>query len=86
MEGRVPPERYPWWVKFGLIGASTRQRQWFFVWLSLLSAMASVIYGALNPTSQFGLLVLVAGGIGFPIAAAMYWLTIRWVDLYGTWE
>jgi hypothetical protein len=85
MNGRVSREQYPWWVKFTLIGAPSRNGQWFFVWLSLASAAACIVYGALNPGRPLGIFLLLIGGLGFPLAAAMYLLTIRWIDQHGTW-
>jgi hypothetical protein len=85
MTGRVPREQYPWWVKFTLLGVPGRRGQWFSVWLSLASAVACIAYGILNPGSRLGFFVLVVGGVGFTLAAAMYWLTIRWIDRHGTW-
>jgi hypothetical protein len=86
MHDPVPRERYPWWVKFSLIGVSGRGGQWIFVWLSLASAVACIAYGLLNLDRTLGTFVLFIGGIGFPLAAAMYWLTIRWIDRHGTWS
>lgn len=85
MDERVPRESYPWWVKFSLIGTPGRTGQWFFVWLSVASAFACIAYGTLNPGSSLSIYLLLVGGIGFLFAAAMYWLTIRWIDRHGTW-
>jgi hypothetical protein len=83
---RVPRELYPWWVKFSLLGVPGRRGQWFFVWLSLASAIACFAYGVLNAGRPLGILLLLIGGLGFPLAAAMYWLTIRWIDRRGSWD
>ena len=86
MGQRIPPERYPWWVRFTLIGARTRERQWLFFWLSLLLAPISVYYALFLARTPGSLTAGLIGGIGLLIAALMYWLTIRWMDRHGTWR
>jgi hypothetical protein len=80
MAGRVPRERYPWWVQLGLWGVPGRAGAWAFVGLSVLLALAGVGYAALanDPRGYAGLLFL--------LAALTYWLAIRWVDRHGSWE
>jgi hypothetical protein len=77
MTQRVDRANYPWWVKLSLLGVPSRSGQWFFVGLSIAAAVGCVIYGFWDP--KFFL------GVGFLLAALTYWLTIRWVDRYGSW-
>lgn len=86
MDQRVPRDQYPWWVKVSLMGAGSRSAQWIFVWLSLLAAVGSIAYGLVVSRSTLGVIIAVVGGVGFVISAAMYWLTIRWIDRHGTWS
>ena len=78
MAKRVGYSNYPWWVKLSLLGVNSRTGQWFFVVLSLACAVGSVIYG-FRDYRFFGI------AIAFVLATLMYWLTIRWVDHYGSW-
>jgi hypothetical protein len=81
--GRVPPERYPWWVKFSLMGAKTRNAQWFWV---IASIVAGVIVLLLVYTDRRGFDVWLglAGLWGFA-AAGLYFATILWMDRNGNW-
>jgi hypothetical protein len=77
MNGRVPREEYPWWVKLSLWGVPNRAAAWVFVWLSVLLAVAFVAYGFWDSRYFVGLLFL--------LAALWYWLALRWVDHNGSW-
>jgi hypothetical protein len=77
MAGRVDRADYPWWVKVSLVGVPGRAGQWFFVGLSIAAAVACVVYGFWDPRFF--------GGVLFLFSALMYWLTIRWIDRYGSW-
>jgi hypothetical protein len=77
VDGRVPRANYPWWVKLSLWGVPGRGGLWAFVVLSMVCAVASVIYGFRD--SRF-----FAGG-GIVLAAVPYWLSIRWIDRNGSW-
>lgn len=78
MEKRVDRADYPWWVKIGLFGVENRTGQWFFVWLSILFGVACIAYGFQDSRFFYGAFFL--------LSALMYWLTIRWVDRYGSWS
>jgi hypothetical protein len=78
MEQRVARAQYPWWVKLSMMGVPGRSGLWGFVVLSLLLSAGGVYLSLgdarLWPVSLFG------------FAAIPYWLTIRWVDRYGSWD
>jgi len=78
MGERVPPSNYPWWVKVSMWGGLKRTGLWVFVALSIAAAVASFVYGFWD--QRFYYL-----GPAFLVAALMYWLSIRWVDRYGSW-
>jgi hypothetical protein len=80
MADKLPRDRYPWWVRVSLWGLPGRAAVWAFVGLSLLAAVGCCVYAAWvgNPRWYAGALLL--------LAALMYWLSIRWVDRYGSWE
>jgi hypothetical protein len=80
---RVPPERYPWWVKFSLIGAKSRSSQWFWVFASLGAAVLLIVLGFMETGPWRYLLGLAA--IWAFIAAGLYYFTIRWMDKHGAW-
>lgn len=84
MNGGIPPDRYPWWVKFTLLGAQSRASQWFCVIASLGAGFALL---ALAGTDRTGFRIWLALGAawGF-IAAALYYGTIRWMDRHGGWS
>lgn len=78
MAERFDRADYPWWAKVSLFGVSSRRGQWFFVGLSIVSAVACGVYGFWDPR-------FFACSVVFLLSALMYWLTIRWVDRYGSW-
>ena len=84
MAGRLPPERYPWWVKFSLLGAQTRTSQWFWVAASLLVGFV-LIWFALGDEGIARILILIAASWSF-VTTALYLATIRWMDRHGTWR
>ena len=77
MEQRVAKDEYPWWVKLSLMGAPGRAGLWVFVALSLLLGACGVYLSLGDP--QYWPAIL------FAFAAVPYWLSIRWVDRYGSW-
>lgn len=79
MPGHVPRSKYPWWVKLSMWGVPNRSGLWVFFTASLAAAVGCVLYGALED-ARFYL------GIAFLFSALMYWLSIRWVDKYGSWD
>ncbi len=78
MAERVARAHYPWWVKLSMWGVPRRGGLWAFVWLSVALAVGCVAYGFQDARFFPGALFL--------FAALMYWLAIRWVDRYGSWE
>jgi bacteriorhodopsin len=80
---RVPPERYPRWVRFSLLGASNRASQWFWVVASVVAGAMLLIF-ARNDPGPGKIVYLFAGLWGFG-AAGLYFATIRWMDKHGTW-
>lgn len=79
---RVPPERYPWWVKFSLVGAKSRTAQWFWVFASLAAASLLLVLAY----TDRGNVWLVFGGLWGFAAAGLYFGTILWMDKRGTWD
>jgi hypothetical protein len=78
---RVPRE-WPWWVRLTLLGTKSRAALWAWIWVSLALAVVLIIVGLWTN----GPFYTVLGAIGGPLAAAMYWLTIRWIDRNGSWD
>jgi len=72
-------ESYPWWVKAGLWGLSSRGEVQAFVWLSLALALGCVAWAVLKGDPRLYV------GVIFVLAAPMYWAVIRWVDRHGSW-
>src|SRR5262245_43608230 len=77
MSDRVPRGEYPWWVKLSMWGVPGRGGLWAFAALSVVLALGCVVYGFVDPRFF--------AGVGFLLAALMYWLSIRWVDQHGSW-
>lgn len=69
---------YPVWVSLSVMWLPTRSSVWAFVWISLALAAASVIFGVWNHYFFCG--------ATFLVAALLYWLAIRWIDRYGSWD
>jgi len=84
MEPRVPPERYPWWVKFSRLGARSRTSQMFWVAASVGAAVLCFAL-AVDETGPFRAVLAIAGTWGF-ISGGLYFGTIRWMDQHGSWE
>lgn len=80
MSNRVSREDYPWWVKVGIWGLSSRNGLWLFVVISLAAASFCICSYALSGFPRWYL------GPLFLLAALMYWLSIRWIDRNGSWE
>lgn len=80
MSARVPREDYPWWVKLGLWGVPGRAGAWAFVALSILLAVGCAAYAIVSNDTRFYI------GLLFLLSALAYWLAIRWVDKYGSWQ
>lgn len=64
-------------MKLSLWGLPNRAAVGVFVWLSVLLAVACVVYGFWDSRYFVGLLFLPA--------ALIYWQAIRWVDRNGSW-
>lgn len=84
MTPRVPPERYPWWVKFTLLGSRTRRSQWFWIGFEVVVGLA-LIWTAFGETGAGRQLYVIAAGWAFLLAAVSY-ATIVWVDRNGEWN
>ncbi len=67
----------PLWVKVALWGVPGRSAAWAFFWLSLALAIGGIIYGFWDRRFFAGAMLFVA--------AAWYYLAIRWVDQRGGW-
>ena len=78
MNKRKTRDEYPFWIKLSLWGLESRASAMGFFWLSVAAATACGVYGFWDGRFFFGL-------VWFG-AALLYWLTIRWVDRYGSWE
>jgi hypothetical protein len=70
--------KWPLMVWLGLVGLPTRRSAWAFFWLSAALGAGFTAYGFLEPIFFLGSLMLVA--------ALWYFLSIRWVDQYGSWS
>ena len=83
---RIPPEQYPWWVRFTFYaGGRTRSGQVVYLVLSLvLAAVCAALFVVLDlrPTTAWLLGFGVVSGI---ISAVWYWASIRWIDRNGSW-
>ena len=84
MEQRVPPERYPWWVKLTLLGARTRRSQWFWIGFEIVVGVA-LVWVALSETGVGRQLNVVAAAWAFLVAGVSY-VTILWIDRNGVWR
>lgn len=84
MDQRGRRDQYPWWVRFSLVGARTRNSQWFWVGLSLVVGALLLVFAreAAGP-AKFVYLFAAAWAL---VAAGLYWSTIRWMDRHGTWS
>jgi hypothetical protein len=79
MEQRVARAQYPWWVKLSMMGVPGRGGLWGCVVLCLLLAIGGGYLSLVN--AQYWLVTVLALAAAIP-----YWLTIRWVDRYGSWD
>jgi len=75
----VRRSEYPWWVTLSLWGVRGRRGLWVFVAISLASGLGLTMYGFWD--AKFFRL-----GPVLALAAIPYWLSIRWIDKYGSWE
>ena len=84
---RVPPERYPWWVRFTLLaGGRTRRGQQLYIVASIIAAVVcAALLAMLNPR-PITALSLGVGAVGFVLSAAWYALSIGWIDRNGSWS
>ncbi len=82
LTGRVPPERYPWWVKVTLLGSRTRRSQWFWIGFELVTGAVLV---ALALDTGDGRVLYVIAAIWAFVVAAMSYATILWIDRNGEW-
>ena len=83
LTGRVPPERYPWWVKLTLLGSRTRRSQWF--WIGFELVVGAVLLALAIDTGAGRVLYLIAAIWAF-VVAAMSYATILWIDRNGEWN
>jgi len=75
----VNRSKWPALVQVGLWGLPNRASAWFFCWLSIALAVASIPAGMLvHPICFAGALLV--------FAALWYYLSIRWVDQNGSWS
>ena len=82
MEQRVPPDRYPWWVKLSRLGASSRRSQWFWVVFEFVGAGVLVYFAITEPDSSAVYLVFAALAIAIGVLSIT---TIFWMDRHGEW-
>ena len=75
---KVDREAWPFLVRLGLWGLPNRSAAWVCFWLSAALAVACVAYGFHNPLFFVGGLLV--------IAAAWYYVSIRWVDKHSHWD
>jgi hypothetical protein len=91
LDNRVPRDQWPWWVKAGLFGASSRRTQQVWLVLSLVLGIAAIVLAfVLEITGDPVVVLIVRGGLlllglGWIAAAGAYALVIRWVDRHGSW-
>ena len=82
MQERVPPEKYPMWVKFTMMGgASTRQKAWIYCGLTVVLALVCFALSFINQQINW----VAAGILGLSLAA-LYPFAIRWIDRNGDWN
>ena len=83
---RVPPDEYPWWVRFALLGMRSRASQW--LWVGISAAVGAVLLAALVFTDLGSRWkwTLLLGGVGGFVSAVLQWMVIRWVDRHGEWQ
>jgi hypothetical protein len=82
--GRVPPERYPWWVKWARLGARSKASQ--FMWFGIEVALTVLLlFFAVFDTGRERIIDIVLA-IWAATIAVMSLATIWWIDKYGTWE
>jgi hypothetical protein len=65
------------WVRIGLWGLPNRGSAWGFFWLCMAIAVGCIAYGFVD--RRFFI-----GGV-MALAAAWYYLSIRWVDQHSGW-
>ena len=81
MNGRIPRDQYPWWVKLTIKESTSRRAAWFWFALSALFGMLGMVFLVL----QIGFFAPLIAAVGGPIAAVFYLLTIKWMDRHGEW-
>jgi hypothetical protein len=81
---RIPPERYPWWVKLTLFGARTRRSQWFWVGFEIVVGVA-LVWAAFSETGVGRQLNVIAAAWALGLAVVSY-MTIVWIDRNGEWR
>jgi hypothetical protein len=84
MTQRVPPERYPWWVKFTLLGSRTRKSQWFWIGFELVVG-AVLVWTAFGESGAGRQLYVIAAAWAF-VLAGLSIATVQWVDRNGEWR
>ena len=86
MEQRVPPDRYPWWVKYGRLGARSRASQVFWTVACLIAGIGFIAVALLVNLSIAWSVFSIVSAIVLLVSAVLYWTVIRWVDRNGTWD
>lgn len=71
-------EGMPSLVYIGLLGINSKPVAYFYVVLSLLLAVGTVIYGFWNP--------VYFSGAALVLAAYWYYYAIRWMDKNAAWD
>ena len=84
MSQRVPPDQYPWWVRFSLLGGRTRRSQWFWTGLGVAVGLLLILF-AVDTLGPARVVYVLAAAWAF-VAAGLYGFTIRWMDRHGTWN
>ena len=84
MMQRVPPEKYPWWVKLTLFGSRTKRSQWFWIGFEIVVG-AALVWAALGETGVGRQLNVIAAAWAFGLAVLSY-ATILWIDRNGEWR
>lgn len=77
-EERVARANYPWWVKVSLLGVPGRAGLWAYVAICLAAGLGCIVFGLRDARFKIGGL--------FALGALPYWLSIRWIDRYGSWD
>lgn len=86
MDRRMPPNQYPWWVRFTLLaGGRTRGGQWLYVGLSGASAVVCALLVSVLDLRDSTKYLLYFGIVAFTFSTLWYVSSIRWIDQHGSW-